>query len=182
MSIPMPQRAPRALILLFTVAIAGCGTGTEEPTDDGGAPQSFIAFAGDFKGFRSWQSYSYSSDGGSIHNSGPRTEYINQLPPPGSTSFPVGTIIIKDIVSQRPDFFAMVKRSATYDPGGAKGWEWFDLIDNGDGQTVTINWRGYGPRLGESYGGDPTACNVCHRAATANDSVLSPKIRLSEIH
>ena len=37
-----------------------------------------------------------------------------------------------------------------------------------------------GPPSGESYGGDPNAgCNVCHRAAPANDYVLSPWLTLT---
>jgi hypothetical protein len=129
-----------------------------------------IAFADTFKDFRTWPSTSgvtapgvtVPPDDAGIHLVGPMTTYINRRPPSGSTSFPVGTVIVKE-VSEGPlqgrAIHAMVKRGGDYDPGGAVDWEWFDL-QNVDESNVNIVWRGLGPRTNDSYGGDPNICKA----------------------
>jgi hypothetical protein len=171
-----PRASRGVLVLAVLAAFSACACGSPSGENDDSTGSQFIAFASDFAHYKQWTSYSYTNDGGTVHNSGPRTEYINHLPPAGAKAFPVGTIIVKDIKSQDPNMFAMVKRGGGYNSGGAAGWEWFELVQD---TPLRIQWRGFGPPAGETYGGDPTACNDCHRAATDNDSVLSPKIRLS---
>jgi hypothetical protein len=151
-------------------------------TDGGGSDSScFLAFNAQVAGFRSWTSFSF--DGGtedaSVHIAGPRTEYINDLPPHASTTFPVGTIIVKEVGANDPanhHLFAMVKRGCDFNAGGAVGWEFMELQE---GTTTSIIWRGVGPPAGENYGGDPNGCNGCHAACSDNDSVCSSAIRLS---
>jgi hypothetical protein len=120
----------------------------------------------------------------SPHLTGPRTEYLNKKPAPGSSEFPIGTIIVKEIgggdVTTR-GVFAMVKRGGGYNPEGASNWEWFELANGADG-SETIRWRGVGPPLGEMYGGDPLGgCNGCHAGSRANDFVQSQRLRLGAL-
>jgi hypothetical protein len=81
---------------LAASATAACGT-ADDAGDD--APDSFLAFSTTFAPFRSWPSFH--SDGPADDGTftpdvlGPRTQYINQLPPPGSLEFPVGTVIVE---------------------------------------------------------------------------------------
>lgn len=78
---------------------------------------------------------------------------------------------------QPKQHFAMVKRSATFNAQGAKGWEWFELTEDDD--VVAIGWRGLGAPDGENYGGDPAgSCNGCHQMAVRNDYVLSNVLQL----
>jgi len=180
-----PTSVSRAALGLFAVlcaaTVAACGGG-----DDSSAPpgdSSGVVFASSFQGFRSWTSYHFDQPTaqGVVHAAGPRTEYIKALPPKGSTSFPVGTLIVKTLETGDRQIFAMVKRGAGYNAGGAIGWEWFELKEADDG-TVAIIWRGVGPPSGEKYGGDPSGgCNGCHAAARANDFVQSPKIVLGSL-
>ena len=144
----------------------------------------------DFSGFRQWRSSpgvapdgapSPEGDGG-IHI-GPLTTYINHLPPPGSTSFPVGTIIVKESNSPpltERQIFAMVKRGGGFDTGGATDWEWFELA-NVDETNVTILWRGIGPPGSESYGTNVNVCNDCHTMNPANDFVWTVGLELSKL-
>jgi hypothetical protein len=169
---------------------AGCSSGgPESPSATSSA--EFVAFAGNFTGFHTWPSTpgvgppgapdpSAVTDGG-IH-AGTLTTYINQMPPAGSTSFPQGTIIVKE-QDQPPlasrQTFAMVKRGGGYDSAGAVGWEWFELQDAADG-TASIIWRGVGPPGGmETYGGNPEVCNTCHAGAQNNDFVWTAGLALS---
>jgi len=162
--------------------VAACGGGDAAPSSEGGGSTG-VVFASNFQGFRSWTSFHFDSatGEGAVHAAGPRTEYVSALPPHGSTSFPVGTLIVKTIESSDPQIFAMVKRGAGYNQDGATGWEWFELKE-GEGGAVTIVWRGVGPPAGEKYGGDPNGgCNGCHSSARANDFVKSPKLVLGSL-
>ena len=168
-----------AWVLAISV-ISGCGA-AETPGED----TSSVIFAKTFSGFRTWESFHYEiSDAPNpeVHTSGPRTSYLNQHPPHGSTSFPVGTIIVKEIDGTDADthkIFAMWKRGGKYNDG-APGWEWFEL-EEPSGRLV-IKWRGYGPPNGENYGGDANGgCNTCHGAAIANDCVKSDALQLSKL-
>jgi hypothetical protein len=173
----MPGIAPVACALA-TCALVACGT-SDGAGDD--APETFLAFSSTFAPFRSWTSFH--SDGPADDGTftpdvlGPRTQYINKLPPPGSPEFPVGTVIVEARENAGKKIFAGVKRGGGFNAGGAANWEWFELSD----QPVTIIWRGLGPPLGDTYGGDPNGgCNTCHVACGAsNDYVCSPKLSLA---
>lgn len=173
----------------FALALGGmaaCGGSTADPTTDGdGSCEQFIAFSLDFDNFRNWESFPLpdAPELGVVHLAGPKTDYLNKRPPPGSTEFPKGTIIVKEVdVGDIPDrqVFALVKRGCTFNSARAPGWEWFELNNDATGLHPQINWRGFGPPLGtEVYGGDPNACSDCHSNAKANDYVQSPPLQLS---
>jgi len=168
----------RARALAVGVVLLGCGDGTVS------GPEVFLAFAADFRGYRGWRSADVTGTAppGSVHPDETLTEYVDPVPPHGSSEFPVGTKVVKEPTGAGagPIFFAMVKRGGGYNAGGAAGWEWFELqrADDGGGGVV-IDWRGVGPPIGETYGGDPTSgCNVCH-VACGNDAVCAPALGLS---
>jgi hypothetical protein len=190
-----------ALVALAAVS-PGCGSGSGKGTsEDAGEDviggECYLAFASDFQDYKSWQHYhlttpfdTKSPDGGPnlVHASGPRDVYINKCPPKGATEFPVGTIIIKKIAlvgQAEPAVFAQVKHGCDFNPDGAAGWEWFDLLteDNGgEAGSVTIIWSGLTPPASQSYGGDPTECNTCHSALGAgNDSIITTALDLKDL-
>jgi hypothetical protein len=168
------------------LSVALCGTlacGSSSDSADQDAGPVFVATTGAFASYHTWQSWSFTGQAitGSPHTSGPRTVYLNQAPPHGSTAFPVGTIIVKDLgpgPATADTTFAMVKRGGGFNEDGATNWEWFELQNNADG-SVTILWRGAEPPAGQSYSGDPTACNTCHGTAKTDDFVQSPPLQLS---
>jgi hypothetical protein len=167
---------------LGVVALAACAIGAAcggTPAPDV-APGEFVAFGNDFQSFLTWPSemLNDASAVGAPHAAGPRTIFINHEPPPGATAFPVGTIIVKR-TEVDGKLLARAKRGGTFNPSGAVGWEWFELTASAQG-AVAIRWRGFGPPLGEAYGGDPKAgCNACHKLAAANDYVLAPGLMLA---
>ena len=162
-------------IAAFGIAACGSGAAASDATD------SFLAFSSTFAPFRTWTSMH--SDGPPDDGTftpdvlGPRTQYINQLPPSGATEFPIGTVIVEVRESQAMKIFAAVKRGAGFNAGGAAGWEWFELQE----PPVVIVWRGVGPPAGDTYGGNPNGgCNACHAACgSRNDFICSPKLQLS---
>jgi len=158
------------------VAAASCGSQPDDPTTGERIP--FIAFAKDFNGFRTWPSHTFESPPtATTHVGGVRTVYINQLPAPEATAFPLGTLIVKETASDGK-LFARVKRGGGYNKTGAVDWEWFELEETATG-AVVVRWHGFGPPVGEMYGGDPNSgCNLCHKAVPANDYVLSPWLTL----
>ncbi len=172
---------------LVSLCAVSCTSGASNGVDSGA--ETFIALASDFSGFHSWSSTrgvgppgapnpSEATDGG-IH-SGPMTTYINQKPPHGSTSFPVGTIIVKEqndpaLVDRQ--IFAMVKRGGGYNVAGATNWEWFEL-KNLDANDVEILWSAV-PVSSEPYASNPNVCNDCHVMAHANDFVWTAGLTLS---
>jgi hypothetical protein len=159
-------------LAVTVLALAACGTTDPEPTGD-----TFIAFSSSFTDFRSWTSFH--SDGPAPGEQppeilGPRTEYINMLPVSGSTEFPVGTIIIEAMETERHHIVAAVKRGGGYN--GGRNWEYFEIKED----PTAIIWRGLGPPNGESYGGDPEGCNTCHTACgSRNDLRCSVHLQLS---
>ncbi len=180
----MIRRLACALALVLSAgSAASCAPADDSSSTTGDSPTTLLAFATTFKGFRTWNAYPVEHPTSNVvHLAGPRTEYINKLPPDGSKSFPVGTIIVKEMddgaLADRK-IFAMVKRGGGYNSEGAKDWEWFEL-QNLDEASVKIIWRGVGPPAGEMYGGDPNAsCNSCHKTAAANDFVQSTELSLS---
>jgi hypothetical protein len=170
-----------ALVAVCSFAPLGCGG--DEPSADavdaGGA--TYMPFQGDFESYPSWTSFTF--DGVAIpdspHNvAGPRTEYINHLPPKGATSFPVGTIIVKELSTGT---FSMVKVGGDYNPDGALNWAWYELL-NQPGGSVTIQW---GPDpvapAGDPYASSPVTCNQCHANASNNDFVQSWALNLARL-
>lgn len=187
----MRHAAGLSLAALMPVAcLPSCSPPSSAP-EVAAAPDAgtFVALVSDFSGFRHWPSTpGVGPDGapppptadGGVH-AGPLTTYIDQKPPPGSTSFPVGTIIVKE-QDEPPladrQIFAMVKRGGGYNASGANGWEWFELA-NVDPNDVEILWRGIGPPSGQAYGGSIEVCNNCHALAHANDYVWTEGLKLS---
>ncbi|HVZ75279.1 MAG TPA: hypothetical protein VHJ20_23035 [Polyangia bacterium] len=166
------------------VALVATAAGCVSPpaTSDGG--DEFVAFARDFQGFESWQQQTMTSETatGSTHVSGTRVVYINHLAPAGATEFPVGTLVVKRTEADGK-LFARAKRAlhgGGFNTTGADGWEWFELAET-DTHDVSIQWRGLGPPVGEVYGGNAVGgCNLCHKAAPANDYMLTPAFAIAD--
>lgn len=210
----MPSVSSRPSYLLGVAVaavalVAACGTG-REPNDSEGIPSTIggsgggyvadpshcvadglcLAFTSTFTGFRHWPSVPGVGPANApidtvVHvNDYTMTSYINELPPAGSTTFPLGTIIVKEQneppLTERK-IFAMVKRGGGFNVNGAKDWEYFELQDTGDGEHVTIVWHGFGPPLGEAYGGNQQACNGCHAQAAYNDFIWTEGFTLSKL-
>ena len=175
-----------ALGLVAVAACGGAGTPPVHPNDhsdagplDAGpsdAGPEFVALLEDVSNYRSWIQIVL-PDGDT--NLGPRTVYLNHAPPHGSTSWPKGTIIVKETLVYRGNgavtVDVMSKRGGGFntDDGGAPGWEWMGLDLSDDG-GVSINWRGAVPPPNAGYGPSQQACNGCHLQAIANDCVQLP--------
>ncbi len=161
-------------------------------TDVGPLPDgdTFLAFARDFDGYRSWERHPV--EGAMIPTGatpGPTYVYLNHRPPAGTRTWPVGTILVKEIQSGPPEDWivhAMVKRGADYNTHGAAGWEFFELDVDADGASDVV-WRGTSPPSGHGYGARgrdagvdaaTLTCNDCHATSWQNDSVLTPAISL----
>jgi hypothetical protein len=170
------------------LVIAGCGGGQNANVCDGVRAENssgvFIAFQCDFSGFESWTAFDLGDDqDDGVTFVGHRRAYINQLPPHGSSTFPVGTIVIKTIAEDQEtpgQIFAMAKRGGSYNVQGATGWEWFELLKTTDAPPV-IRWRGITPPAGEKYAGIAGgACNTCHALGYRNDFVPSTELSLPQ--
>jgi hypothetical protein len=174
----------RCAIASIAACLAG-GCADEAPTLPEG--DTFIALSRDFDGFTEWNRFAVAGEAIPTDAApGPAVVYARTLPPPGVARFPIGTILIKTIEPEDPTLWtihAMVKRSQTFNPEGAIGWEYFELALTPD-EEIVILWRGEGPPSGHGYGsvGEPTTiplvCNDCHAPAWTNDGVLTPVIRL----
>lgn len=163
-----------AVVALMFVAACSGGSG-----DDGmGSGDTFLAFNTSFAPFRTWPMFHSDGpvDDGTLPAgvAGPRDQYLNEIPPPGSTEFPIGSIIV-EVRTDTGKIFASVKRGGDFNAAGAKNWEYFELQEG----PVKYIWRGLGPPLGDTYGGDPDGCNMCHIKCAANDYICSPKLQLS---
>jgi hypothetical protein len=184
-----------SVALAVPFAVVACGGGSDVPDagpsgTDGAPPDPtvFISQTTDFSGFCNWPhalavAPAGASDG--LHPDAGLTAYWNHPPPHGTDQFPVGTMILKETNETDPSkriVFAMVKRQARgtgYNPGGADGWEWWSLQDNGD-CTVSRLWRGQFAPAGESYAMMPAGdCNGCHVGASGNDYVWDEALQLS---
>ncbi len=171
--------------VVVLLGLAGCPPPDNSPVAD--APDTFIAFTDTFQPFRTWTSFhsdgppaaDYPNNPGVI---GPREQYINKVPPHGSTQFPVGTVIVEARQNTAMNIFASVKRGGGFNAAGSVGWEYFELTEaNGPGTAVTMTWRGVGPPLGDTYGGDPNGCNTCHIACGgSNDFICSAELQLKD--
>jgi hypothetical protein len=185
------MRRPGILTLVVTLALtlAGCHErgGPLRPLPARLPGASFIALERDFQDFRRWERIAVPERAPAqsvSHTAGRRSEYVNGRPPAGSRTFPVGTILVKEIETGAPEehkIFAMAKRGGGYNARGAKGWEWFELKDRRDG-SLAISWRGLNAPDGESYGGDPAGgCNACHDIANDNDYVQAEAAALEQL-
>ena len=168
---------------LAALALLGCQARAADPARP--AREPFVAMERDFQSFERWPKIDLSNrpQHSETHAAGDAHEYVNRMPPAGSTTFPVGTILVKSVSkgSQQQDIFAMVKRGAGYNPQGSPGWEWFELRRRPD-ETLGIVWRGVNPPNGEGYSGDPMGgCNGCHQMATKNDYVLAEALSLTKL-
>lgn len=163
--------------VLAMVALGALSACTSSPNGDPQAPETFLAFNGTFAPFRSWTMFhSELVDDGTLAPgvAGPRDQYINELPPSGSTEFPVGTVIV-EVRTDTGKIFTSVKRGGGFNAAGAVNWEYFELAED----PVRYLWRGLGPPLGDTYGGDPNGCNACHVKCATNDFICSPQLLLS---
>ena len=180
----LSRKAPAWALLALVGSLAACSSSASAA--DAGA--TFLASVQDFSCYRKWTSFPgvgppgapqpTMPDGG-LH-SGPLTTYVNQTPPHGSTSFPVGTIIVKeqnDPALTDRQVFAMVKRGGDYNPAGAVNWEFYEL-QNVDECNVSIVWSGL-PLGGDPYASNPQVCNDCHIMAEDNDFVWTQGLELS---
>lgn len=179
----------KSLVRAMTVMWLFCACGNSRNASAGaGTATGFIALNSNFADYETWDKFDISNGFvGSSHLEGPRTVYIKPLPAKGSTSFPVGTIIVKQTRNGEKaawEVHAMVKRGNDFNAEGTTGWEWFDLRHNPDGIPL-IRWRGEAAPVGETYqvdgGGTVVAgdCNGCHREAVENDFVKSNVLQLS---
>ena len=182
-------------VLVASLLCAGCSAGSTGQTGDNSADASIpwpdIVQPDDFTGFCKWSSAPAKAPGDAgdgLHGLGPLTAYWNKSPPHGSHEFPVGTIIVKESNQTDPAMrvvFAMVKRQPrgtgynSAEMGGADGWEWWSLQDQGD-CTVGRLWRGPAPPVTEPYAGMPVGdCNACHTQVVDNDYVWDTALELS---
>jgi hypothetical protein len=170
---------------IFACGLVALGTFTacSSSSDSGsGTCTQVPIFNSSFAGYHSWSSDSFegAAIASSPHTSGPRREYINEKPAHGSTSFPVGTIIVKEIgapPASQDSVFAMVKVGCDYNSQGAVNWEWFELqVDTQN--NASILWSGSAPPPGMTYGGTQSSCNDCHVEAKSNDYVQSMALQL----
>jgi len=172
--------------------VSGCGSAAGDSTcerakppspKDPPPPEPFLAFAENFRGYHDWKHFDVTDDAAlvGIHDGSTVLEYINRVPPAGSTEFPIGTIIVKEATggTLAHELFAMVKRGGGYNPA-APGWEWIEIQNLDDGcDGARMVWRGVGPPAGEVYGGDPNAgCNTCHLDCN-NDAVCAKPLNLA---
>jgi hypothetical protein len=177
-----------ACALLAASLLSGC-LDNELPPDesDAGEQRVFIALPSDFRDFLDWKSFDVT---GTMHASakGPLVAYVNQLPDPGSSEFPIGTVIVKAVEAGKHSEWtvhAMAKRGGDFNPSGAYDWEFFELGFSSKDVPI-INWRGEKPPNGEGYQvkqGNMTVeadCNGCH-VSSENDAVLSPELALDAL-
>jgi hypothetical protein len=167
--------------------VGGCSSSTLPDADAGCTEFDPAGSATAFDNFCNWNQAVATNDedaSDGLHGIGPLKVYWNQSPRHGASAFPVGTIIVKESQGQDPTqrtAFAMVKRGCGFNSenGGANGWEWWSLADNGN-CTMTLLWRGVQAPAAESYSGMPVGnCNGCHTMVVDNDSVWDSALQLS---
>jgi hypothetical protein len=183
---PLPRgTALVAVVTASLMSFTACSASDASGNGDDAGP-TFTPIQGDFQSFHSWQSFTFIGQAipDSPHlTAGLRTDYLNHLPPPGATSFPVGTIIVKEVdqgTATSRSVFAMVKVGGGYNTQGAVDWEWYELTNNADG-SESIRWNGVAPPPGDPYANSPVTCNQCHGQAKGNDFVQSPDLQLAAL-
>lgn len=155
------------------LALCACEGSMEEPS-------SFLALERDFAEYRSWEfvdAYAPLLEGaeGEGHVPESRRVFVNRRPPEGATSWPVGTVFVKELAGET---LASVKRGGSYNATGTPGWEWFELVRDAN-DAVRISWRGLGAPAGTGrYSQTTNSCNGCHASAPELDGVLSLGFRL----
>ncbi len=167
------------------LALVGAGCSNAPSSNSSSTSQTFYPSAASFSNFCSWQNAPATNDedaSDGLHGVGPLVVYWNHSPPHGSTSFPVGTIILKTDSPTDPTqrtIFGMVKVGAGYNSEGAAGWEWFSLTQDAACDQITILWNGAFPPPSESYAGMAIGnCNGCHETA-GNDAVWDSALKLT---
>ena len=163
-----------SVALAFALGCSACGGGGATiPTP----VAQFQAQDSDVADFPSWHSQPFIADplADIVYPPGSRVGFINHAAAPGTTSYPIGTIIIKaienDNVPAHWELFGMSKRGGDYNAAGAIGWD-FLLIryENGvphiysSGLTPTVDGN---PDMGavnegSYFAGGQIACDVCH--------------------
>jgi hypothetical protein len=162
-----------------------------------GGSASFVAMQEDFADFQSWERFDLGDGVPNLgHTTGPRAVWLSERPGRHDDAFPIGTMIVKAAGDPAdPSTWAIVaraKRAEDYNPGGAAGWEWFGL-ELTDAGLPAIAWRG--PEAPDcvayAFAGEEEVdtadapvrgnCNICHRAARDNDTVLTPALDLDAL-
>lgn len=171
----------RAAPAILALVLVGCSCGAEAPTE-------LVADVSDFADYRTWTSFERTRSGlMPAHPNGTSRVYINHLPEHGASTFPIGTIVVRETEIGARDTWevhVMVRRSAEFNPLGAVGWEFFDLrLAPDDSTPPTILWRGEGPANdADGYANEDgtfLGCNHCHGAAVRNDSVIGSELQLT---
>jgi hypothetical protein len=183
------ERVAIAFAALAIVAMGATACAPDDPVEDAG---TWAPVPSDCENYESWTSFDLGGDDAGAGGADacahlldvPRTAYINKTPPHGSTEFPVGTMIIKEIKTT-PDpstwqVFAMAKRGGGFDPGsGCVGWEWYGLDAPDGGGGCHFQWSGTQPTANEAYA-SCGPCASCHSSAQSNDCVIAPELSLSQ--
>jgi hypothetical protein len=181
---PADRVGSHAALIACTLLLGACLDNTlgDDPV---GARKVFIAQQRDFANYTQWMPFHndvVEDHGGVV---GTTDMYLNQLPTEGSSTFAVGTMIVKvmhAVDSDMTTVHAMTKRGNGFNPNGAQGWEYFELLLDKDG-TPVILWRGEDAPTGEQYQlligtstmtTTETSCNSCH--ANGNDGMLGDDI------
>lgn len=173
-----------ATLFMLQLVVSGCLT--DDTVVDPDAPKTFVAQERDFQTFQTWQSFLVDADGtqSGAHMGGKVTAYVNTLPPKGSTTYPVGSMIVKTIETGDPtkwNIHSMVKRGGDFNLSGAKGWEYIELQYNTNNVAVIL-WRGEAPPLNHGYealtpaGTITMKCNDCHATSKDTDYVMTPDL------
>jgi len=130
-------------------------------------PSEFVADSTTFIGYSSWQKFTETglnpTLGAMAHGGQDSTAirdiYYKDSQGPESGTYPVGTVIYKNVTNPAglDAHFAMVKRGNDFNPTNGD-WEWF-ILD----ATGSITTRG---------GLSMTGCNNCHSTATTDYSFI----------
>jgi hypothetical protein len=162
---------------LFALGLGAC-LDNKLANEPGAQRVVYIAQQRDFAAYGDWMSFAddvQNEHGGVV---GTTTVYLNEMPPAGAATFPVGTIVVKTMkLADSPDLniHAMVKRGSGFNPKGTLDWEFFELALAKTGVPFIL-WRGEKPPTGEKYQlllsaanlalmDAETDCNGCHASA-----------------
>lgn len=177
-----------ALCCLPLLLGSACLDNKLDESEQVAAKRVFIAQTGDFADYKDWMVFEREVMGDHGGIVGKTTIYLNELPDTKTHTFPIGAILFKrmDVAgSDQPTIHAMTKRGSGFNPDGAVGWEYFELLLNSH-NVPYILWRGEEPPSDEQYQAllgaqnidQPMAtdgsCNSCH--ADGEDGVLGDAI------
>jgi len=157
------KKSKLLLVCFMALFIAYVNQSCTEPNV---TPSEFVADDATFAGYASWQKFTETGLNptlGSMAHGGQdsttvRDIYYKDSQDPESGTYPVGTVIYKNVTSPAglDAHFAMVKRGNDFNPTN-NDWEWF-ILD----ATGSITTRG----------GVTMGCNGCHSAATTDYSFI----------